>query len=358
MTRKPTYRILIVDDEPSNIQLIRQILKGKYALSIATNGVRALELSQQLQPDIILLDVMMPGIDGYEVCRLLKANQLTANIPVIFVTAKVEIEDESLGFEAGGVDYITKPVSRPIVLARIATHLALFDQHRICKKMVIEQTEELMASQKAAVHMLGEAGHYNDSDTAVHIWRMASYAGAIAKCAGWGAEAVEVLEMAAPMHDTGKIGISDTILRKPGKLTSEEWEIMKTHSTIGYSILSKCGTPLFQMASDIAHYHHEKWDGSGYPDNLAGEDIPESARIVAIADVLDALLMERPYKKAWPLEEALAEINRGSGSHFEPRLIKCFNDVEEDILFLKKMWDNREEEQYSLYEKLLTHSDV
>lgn len=347
---KSAYRVLIVDDELSNIQLMRQILKDEYQLSIAPNGAKALKLSRRIQPDLILLDIMMPGMNGYEVCQHLKSDPLTAEIPVIFVTAKGKIEDESLGFEMGAVDYITKPVSRPIVLARIATHLALSDQHRTYRKMIIEQTEELTASQKAAIHMLGEAGHYNDTDTAIHIWRMAAYAGAIARNAGWNVEKAGIIEMASPMHDTGKIGISDTILRKPGKLNDQEWKIMKTHSAIGHSILSKSDTPLFQMAADIAYYHHEKWDGSGYPKGLSGENIPESARIVAIADVFDALTMQRPYKDAWPTDKALAEILQTSGSHFDPEMVTCFFNVESEIRNLKKLWDSREEEQYSSFE--------
>lgn len=346
---KTDYRILIVDDETSNIQLMRQILKDKYSLSIATDGEKALQLSHSVKPDLILLDVMMPNMDGYEVCKRLKSDKRTANIPVIFVTAKVEIEDEQTGFDVGGVDYIAKPVSKPIVLARIKTHLKLYDQNRTYRNMVKEQTSELQSSQRAAIHMLGEAGHYNDTDTAVHIWRMASFASAIARKAGWSVEKAAIIEMAAPMHDTGKIGIDDSILKKPGKLNDEEWKTMKNHSTIGHAILSKSNSHLFEMAADIALYHHEKWDGSGYPSGLKEEDIPESARIVAIADVFDALTMKRPYKKAWTIKKSFDEIEKFKGIHFDPFLVDCFLEIKSEIIELKNFWDSQGEVQSDIY---------
>ncbi|CAM2064823.1 Response regulator [Sulfidibacter corallicola] len=336
-------RVLITDDEPNNLQLMRQILRDDYHISTATDGPMALEVASKVVPDIILLDVMMPGMDGYEVCTRLKANPETARIPVIFVSARAEIEDEDRGFQVGAVDYITKPVSRPIVLARTATHLALYDQQRACEERVVRKTAELACSQSAAIHMLGEAGHYNDTDTGVHIWRMAAYSGAIARRAGWHVDRAAMLALAAPMHDTGKIGIPDAILKKPARLDAEEWVVMKTHTTIGHSILSKSDTPLFRMAADVALSHHEKWNGEGYPAGLSGVDIPESARIVAIADVFDALTMVRPYKKAWPIDAALAELERGSGNHFEPRLVACFMEIESEIMEIKAKWDRREQ---------------
>lgn len=340
-----SWRVLVVDDEPNNLQLLRQILKGKYAISFATNGVQALEIAEKILPDLILLDIMMPQMGGFETCRNLKSNPKTSKIPVIFVTAKTEIEDEKLGFDAGAVDYITKPVSAPIVHARVATHLALYDQQRAIEIQVQQRTTELAESQKAAIHMLGEAGHYNDEDTGVHIWRMAAYASAIAQRAGWTVPRAKQLQFAAPMHDTGKIGIPDAILKKPGRFTPDEWDIMQTHAQIGYEILSKSKTPLFQMAAEIAYCHHEKWDGNGYPRGLKGNDIPESARIVAIADVFDALTMERPYKKAWTIDDAVAEIKRSSGNHFDPELTDCFIDILPEILDIKTLWDSREESE-------------
>lgn len=337
------WRVLVVDDEPNNLQLLRQILKNKYNISLATSGPQAVELAKKFEPDLILLDVMMPDVDGYETCVQLKCDPVTVKIPVIFVTAKSEIEDEKRGFDVGAVDYITKPVSAPIVHARVATHLALYDQQRMFEIQLEMRTSELAASQNAAIHMLGEAGHYNDQDTGVHIWRMAAYAGAIARAAGWHVVRSKQLQFAAPMHDTGKIGIPDAILKKPGKLDADEWQIMKTHAKIGYDILSKSPTPLFKMAAEVALYHHEKWDGSGYPKGLKGEAIPESARIVAIADVFDALTMVRPYKSAWTINEAVEEIKKGRGQHFDPRLTDCFLSILPELIEIKAHWDAKEE---------------
>ena len=339
------WTILVVDDEPTNLKVLQHILRDSFDLVFARDGESALAAAAKHSPDLILLDIMMPGMDGYEVCRRLKANPETAKVPVIFVTALSEDEDESRGFAAGGVDYITKPVSAPIVIARARTHLALHHQQRLCEATVIRRTAELEQSHRAAIHMLGEAGHYNDSDTGVHIWRMAAYAAAIARAAGWPVEEAEMLRLAAPMHDTGKIGIPDAILKKPAKLDAEEWRVMKTHTTIGHSILSKSEAPLFRMAADIALCHHEKWDGNGYPCGLAGDRIPECGRIVAIADVFDALTMHRPYKEPWSIEDSLAEIRKGKGSHFDPRLIDLFCGIEEEIRTIKALWDHREAEQ-------------
>ncbi|KJR40221.1 response regulator receiver modulated metal dependent phosphohydrolase, partial [Candidatus Magnetoovum chiemensis] len=224
------WRILIVDDEPNNLQLMRHILAENYHLSFAINGQNAVEAANKVMPDLILMDIMMPKMDGYEACKMLKADKKTADIPVIFISAMSDVEDERHGFDVGGVDYITKPVSKAIVLARVATHLALHDQHIACEKLVHERTAELEASQRSAVYMLGEAGDYNDSDTGVHIWRMADYCSAIARSIGWSVEKSKMLELTAPMHDIGKIGIPDAILKKNGPLSDDEWKIMKTHS--------------------------------------------------------------------------------------------------------------------------------
>lgn len=338
------WRVLVVDDEPNNLQLMRHILSGDYQLSFAINGINALEVARKILPDIILMDIMMPQMDGYEACKKLKADKSTADIPVIFITAMSDTEDESRGFEVGGVDYITKPVSKAIVLARVATHLTLHDQQIACEKMVLERTVELEASQRSAIFMLGEAGDYNDTDTGVHIWRMAAYCSAISRSMGWSVEKSGLLELAAPMHDIGKVGIPDAILKKPGHLSEEEWKIMKTHSKIGHGILSKSHTPLFKMASDVALFHHEKWNGTGYPRQLKGLDIPEAARLTAVADVFDALTMKRPYKDAWTVEKAIEEIKKGSGSHFDPDIADGFLKIEDEIKDIKKMWDAKEEQ--------------
>jgi len=323
-------KILCVDDEPNNLQILRQILKDSYKLIFAPNGTKALNIVYSHRPDLILLDVMMPDISGYEVCEKLKADPSTADIPVIFITAMGEVGDEARGFDVGAVDYIQKPVSAPVVLRRVKTHLSLV------------HTKELESSQKNAVFMLGEAGHFNDCDTGAHIWRMAAYARALAKAAGWSDQLVERLALAAPMHDTGKIGTPDSILKAPRELTAEEWMVMQAHTKVGYEILKNSNSPIFKMAAEIALYHHEKWDGSGYPYGLSKEGIPESARIVAIADVFDALTMKRPYKEPWCFEDAMAEINRGAGNHFDPRLVDLFKENLLQIKQIKEIWDQKE----------------
>jgi len=322
--------ILIADDEPQNLAVLEQILSDKYQLVFARNGADTLIAARKHSPSLILLDIQMPGMDGYTVCGELKRDKRTEDIPVIFVTSLADVGHEAAGFEAGAVDYILKPVSPAIVRARVHTHLSLVSAKKLAK------------SYHDAIYMLGDAGHHNDTDTGVHIWRMASYAAVLAASCGWDEAACQQIELAAPMHDTGKIGIPDAIMRKPGKLDADEWVVMKTHPKIGYDILSKSDAPVFQMAAEIALRHHERWDGTGYPDGLAGEQIPESARIVAIADVFDALSMKRPYKDAWPLEKVMATIKESSGSHFEPRLVALFILALPQILINKARWDAHE----------------
>lgn len=326
----PYGPILIVDDEPQNLAALQQILSGEYRLVFAGDGTEALSAALKHRPALILLDIEMPDLDGYAVCRALKADERTAAIPVIFITSLFDVGDEAAGFAAGAVDYIVKPISPPTVSARVRAHLSLV------------QASLLERSYRDAIYMLGEAGHINDADTGVHIWRMAAYAGALAGACGWPADACKLLELAAPMHDTGKIGIPDKILRKQGPLDAAEWEIMKTHAQIGHDLLSKSNAPAFVMAAEIALRHHEKFDGSGYPGGLAGESIPESARIVALADVFDALSMKRPYKEAWPLDRVMETFEKGSGAHFDPRLVDAFVSILPQILNIKNEWDERE----------------
>jgi putative two-component system response regulator len=323
-------KILLVDDEPNNLQLLRQILRSSYQLIFAHNGQSALAAVAAHHPDLILLDVMMPDLDGYEVCRRLKADPLMHDIPVIFVTAMGDVDDEAAGFDVGAVDYIHKPVSPAIVIRRVQTHLSLV------------HIKELEDSQREAIYMLSAAGHYNDNDTGLHIWRMAAYARALAEAIGWPEHLAERLELAAPLHDTGKIGIPDGILKAPRKLTEEEWVTMRQHSLIGYEILQCSNTPIFKMAAEIALYHHEKWDGSGYPKGLAGDNIPQSAQIVAIADVFDALTMKRSYKEAWSVEASLEEMRANSGTHFNPALLTIFLNILPKILNIKKEWDEKD----------------
>jgi len=319
--------ILCVDDDPFILDFLRYILQDDYPLEFANNGAAALKAALDYMPALILLDVEMSDMQGFEVARQLKANPKTAHIPIIFVTSLFGEADESFGFKVGCVDYITKPISPCIVQARVRTHISLV------------QVSQLEASYRSAIYMLGEAGHYNDSDTGVHIWRMAAYSHALAQAVGWDESSAYLLKIAAPMHDTGKIGIPDTILKKKGKLSIEEWGIMKQHSRIGFDILNKSDAPVFKLAAEIALNHHEKWDGSGYPNGLSEEDIPESARIVAVADVFDALSMERPYKPAWSLERILKTLEGMAGNHLEKRLVDVFISIMPQILDIRAEWD-------------------
>jgi putative two-component system response regulator len=320
--------ILCVDDDPINLSLLRNTLHN-YKLVFARNGAEALAVVLKHSPALILLDVQMPDMTGFEVAQRLKSNPKTEHIPIIFVTSLLDEDDEQAGFDVGGVDYITKPISPCIVRARVQTHLSLV------------RASKLDASYRDAIYMLGDAGHYNDTDTGVHIWRMAAYCHALALAAGWEQDYANLLEMAAPMHDTGKIGMPDAILQKSSKLSPEEWIIMKRHSLIGYDILSKSNAPVFKLAAEIALNHHERWDGNGYPNGISGEAIPESARIVAIADVFDALSMRRPYKEPWPMERILPTLQQLAGNHLDKRLVTIFLGIMPRILEIKAEWNSR-----------------
>jgi len=329
--------VLIVDDTSTNIEVLRGILKDDYKIKVAINGDKALTIAYTSPPDLILLDIMMPGMDGYQVCKVLKENISTAKIPVIFVTAKGEVSDESKGFELGAVDYITKPISPSIVLARVRTHLALYNETRLLNNLVKERTDVINQTRLKIIHRLGRAAEFKDNETGLHVIRMSLYSKIIALASGMPEDEADILLNAAPMHDIGKIGIPDKVLLKPGKLDSEEWRIMQQHSKIGAEIL---GAPepnsyLLNMAYDIALTHHEKWDGSGYPNGLKAEEISIHARIVMIADVFDALTSSRPYKDAWPVEKAVSVIEADAGSHFDPSLVAVFKRVLPEILAIK-----------------------
>ena len=324
--------ILIVDDTPENISLLKAVLRSEYEIKVATGGKKAIEIARKSKVDLILLDVMMPDFDGYETCKALKQDEKTRDIPVIFVTALSDADDESKGFECGGVDYIAKPISPPIVRARVRTHLELYNQSRMLARKVRQQTAELMDTRLEIIRRLGQAAEYRDNETGLHIVRMSRYSQILASEYGLSDESAEMILNVSPMHDVGKIGISDKILLKPGPLDAAEWEIMKTHCYIGYKIVTSAKSTILQTAGMVAYTHHEKWDGSGYPRGLRGDDIPLFGRIVAVADVFDALLSERPYKKAWTIEKAVEEIRSGAGKHFDPEIVEVFFRCLTDIL--------------------------
>lgn len=347
-------RVLVVDDTPENLQLMHALLKESYRVLLANGGAAALRLARlEPRPDLILLDIMMPELNGYTVCEALKADPETAPIPVIFLTARGEVEDEEMGFRSGCVDYITKPVSPPTLLARVANHLALkaaSDQLAYNNRYLIEEVErrtrEVQMVQDVTIMAMASLAETRDIETGMHIRRTQHYVRTLAERLRkmWeekGLEAasiltelsdeiIEIMYKSAPLHDIGKVGIPDAILLKPGALDAAEFEIMKSHTTLGLETIAAAEKLLdapssfLRVARQIACSHHEKWDGSGYPHGLAGEAIPLPARLMAVADVYDALISRRVYKEPFSHERAVSMIEAGSGSHFDPAVVSAF----------------------------------
>ena len=348
-------KVLIVDDTPENIDVLGEILKPYYKCSVALDGEKALAIARSdSPPDLVFLDVMMPGMDGYEVCRRLKDGADTREIPVIFVTAKSEEQDETRGFELGAVDYITKPVSPPLVLARAKAHLdlaiatrALQHQNVILEEKVVQRTREIQITQDVTIQALASLAETRDNETGCHIRRTQNYVRELAQTLTTHVRfsrdlddaTIDLLYKSAPLHDIGKVGIPDSILLKPGKLTEEEFETMKEHARYGRDALLRAessladseSTSFLKMAREIAYAHHEKWDGSGYPQGLAGDAIPVAARLMALADVYDALISKRVYKPAFSHKKAVAIIEEGKGSHFDPDVVVGFLEIQESF---------------------------
>ncbi|HEY5799640.1 MAG TPA: two-component system response regulator [Burkholderiaceae bacterium] len=345
------HTILIVDDTPDNLSLLSALLKDKYKIKIATNGAKALQIAAATPPpDLILLDVMMPEMDGHEVCERLKADPQTATIPVIFLTAKSEEQDEAKGLKLGAVDYISKPISPAIMFARVATQLtlqqarqALEDQNRLLEVKVQERTQQLVHMQDATILAMASLAETRDNETGNHIRRTQNYVAALARhlqahprfSEFLTDEHVELLYKLAPLHDIGKVGVPDRILLKPGKLDSDEFELMKLHTVYGRDAILSVekylggSNDFLRFAREIAYSHQEKWDGSGYPENLVGDAIPISARLMAVADVYDALISKRVYKPAFSHEEALAIMKKGRATHFDPDVLDAFFEISE-----------------------------
>ena len=361
---KPT--VLVVDDTPDNLTLITNLLKDRYRTKIATNGEKALKVAVTgTPPDLVLLDIMMPVMDGYEACRRLKADRKTSGIPVIFLTAKTEEADETLGFEAGAVDYITKPISPPILLARVETHLQLkavrdflVDKAVFLEEEVLKRTREVQMIQDVTIVAMASLAETRDNETGNHIRRTQNYVRVLAKQMQTHPrfrdvltdETIELLYKSAPLHDIGKVGIPDRILLKPGKLTPEEFEIMKTHTTLGRDAILAAEARLdvsnsfLSLAREIAYSHQEKWDGSGYPEGLSGDDIPVSARLMAVADVYDALISRRVYKAPLSHDDAVAVIVEGSGAHFDPDLVTGFVELESEFRAIAQQFSDSDAE--------------
>ena len=356
----PQKTILIVDDSPDNLSLLSGLLKDEYRLKVANNGEKAIKIAQaESKPDLILLDIMMPGLSGYEVCETLKADTSTSHIPIIFLTAMTGAEDEKKGLEVGGADYITKPISPPIVLARVKTQLQnkaasdfLRDQNSFLEEEISERTKEVMAIQDVTILAMASLAETRDNDTGNHIRRTQYYVLALANALKSSPRFsrfltehnIRMLFKSAPLHDIGKVGIPDRILLKPGKLDDDEFEIMKTHTTLGRDALTNAekslGTDVefLAMAKEIAYSHQEKWDGSGYPEGIGGDDIPISARLMAVADVYDALISRRIYKEGMPHEKACEVIQQGAGSHFDPDVTDAFMQIHEEFREIAKRY--------------------
>ncbi|MBR9786660.1 MAG: two-component system response regulator [Vibrionaceae bacterium] len=363
---KPT--VLVIDDIPENLTLMYQLLKEDYKVKGANSGERGLALAETANPDLILLDIMMPEIDGYQVCQRLKSNPATSDIPIIFLTAKAERVDEQKGLKLGAVDYITKPITPEIVKARVKTHVSLKvasdtlkGKNQILEQEVerrtseaLRQKEELHAIQDVAFYAMVSLAETRDNETGNHIIRTQTYIKRLAEqlrqnpryTLELNDDFIDLLYKSAPLHDIGKIGIPDTILLKEGPLTADEFELMKAHTTIGYEAIKNAekvsGQPMkfLTVAKEIAYSHHERWDGAGYPLGLAGEEIPLSARLMAVADVYDALISKRIYKPAFTHLDAVQVILSGKGIQFDPAVIDAFAEIADELYSIAEKYSN------------------
>ena len=342
----PSARILIVDDTPENLAVLGDVLQPDYTVQATTSGERALAIAAgQPAPDLVLLDIMMPGMDGYTVLTRLRDNPLTRDIPVIFLTALDDTRDEEHGLALGAADYIPKPIRPALVLARVRTQLdvkrardALRDHNAFLESEVARRMADNEHIQAVSIRALAHLAETRDPETGNHILRTQAYVAHLANALRTHPRFAQtltpryitLLTRSAPLHDIGKVGIPDHILLKPGKLDADEWRIMQTHAALGASAIEQAeadvseALPFLSLAKEIARHHHERWDGTGYPDGLAGDAIPASARLMALADVFDALIHARVYKPALPVETARDIIPAGRGSHFDPAVVDCF----------------------------------
>lgn len=357
MEENRQFSILVVDDTETNIDILMETLEDEYDIRVALDGEAALENVAEDKPDLILLDIMMPGMDGYEVCRRLKDDPFTHDIPVIFLTAMTEEQNEAKGLALGAVDYVTKPFSPELVKARVSNQLELKKHQDHLQELVALRTKELALTQEVTIYSLASLAETRDPETGGHILRTQRYVRALARRLKivplfetiLTDEVIDLLYNSAPLHDIGKVGVADSILLKPGKLTDEEFAEMKNHTIYGRNALKvaeeKLGDNSFmQYARQIAYTHHEKWDGSGYPNGLKGEEIPVSGRLMAIADVYDALISKRVYKPPFSHAKAMDIITKGSGTHFDPVMVENLLTIENEFLQIAfSLADSQEE---------------
>lgn len=354
--KKYENKILLIDDTVENLDLAIETLGETYDMIVTKGGTGVFEIAVNEQPDLILLDIVMPGINGYEVCRKLKDDERTEHIPVIFLTSMSNSESKKNGFNIGAVDYITKPFEIEELKARVKNHImlkkyqdGLVHQKHVLEMKVEERTFELKETMQKmefasleAVLRLSRAAEYRDDDTGNHVFRVGLYAAEIARQMNLDEKIIKKLMWAAPMHDVGKIGIPDSILQKPGKITDDEWKIMRNHSVMGAKILEGSSSDIINLAEILAHGHHEKWNGLGYPDGKKGEEIPLYCRIVALADVFDALTTERPYKNAFSIEKSFAIIHEERGNHFDPAVVDAFFEITDKIIEIREKYSDVE----------------
>ena len=366
-------KILVVDNDDGNLRLMEAMLRLLgYQVTLARDGEEALDKVRETSPDMILLDTLTPKMDGFEVTRRLKEDDATKFIPVVMMTALSEVEDRVKALEAGVDDFLTKPVDATELRPRVNSLLKVKAYNDYTRnypgEMEAEVTrrteflrqsfEKMKIASLDTVYRLSRAAEYKDEDTGAHVQRMSHYSSAIARRMDFDDEFVEQILWAAPMHDIGKIGIPDRILQKPGKLDSDEWVIMRQHTTIGAEILRDASADFIKLAETIALSHHEKWDGSGYPQGLRGSNVPLAGRIVALADVFDALTTERPYRSPMPLEKALTIIKEGRGSHFDPELVNAFFDIKDEISAELNWWKFMSSDSTSEESELLNLFDT
>ncbi len=346
---RPT--VLVVDDTPANLSLLSDLLTPHFRVQLAVSGAKALEIAQRRAPDLIVLDVMMPGMDGHEVCRRLRSDARTSDVPVLFLTALNSPEDENLGFEVGGADFIAKPFNPTTLMARVRTQLevsawrkALRDRNAWLQSELALRAEEVDQLRDTTLFVMVGLAEFRDSDTGQHVRRTQEYVRVLARWVsqnggGLDDSQIDAMARAAPLHDIGMVAIPDRVLLKPGPLTAEEWLVMKTHADVGADLLQRAADrlgdragPFLRYGIEIARHHHERWDGSGYPAGLAGEAIPLAARLMAVADVYDALISRRVYKDPMSHDVAIGKMSAESGKHFDPQLVRALFALQPSLI--------------------------